>query len=224
MKKEIIPVKGTPAVPRFQFVETGLYRNKSNGVYFERPSIKGRRTWRSLDTANLKHAREELYRRRAGVRAVEVEKAKAAVTVGDIARHYQKDGYPDRQKQPRVGRTLVMEKPRSPRTICSMTVCTRTRPDVRVSARCRWPFAAERCRRFSANFSRVAQFWLVNAAASSSAVSLLLFCMRDWLMQKCLKRFWRTKNGRSSAENRPCGWRPAVKVTREKTPAPPRTE
>ena len=109
MKKEIIPVKGTPAVPRFQFVETGLYRNKSNGVYFERPSIKGRRTWRSLDTANLKHAREELYRRRAGVRAVEVEKAKAAVTVGDIVRHYQKDGYPDRQKQPRVGRTLEME-------------------------------------------------------------------------------------------------------------------
>lgn len=106
MKKQISPVKGTPAVPRFQFVETGLYRNTSNGVYFERPSIKGRRIWRSLDTANLKHAREELYRRRAGVRAVEVEKAKAAVTVGEIGRHYQKNGYPDRQKQPRTGRTL----------------------------------------------------------------------------------------------------------------------
>jgi len=109
MKKQISPVQGTVAAPRFQFVETGLYRNISNGVYFERPSIKGRRTWRSLDTANLKHAREELYRRRAGVRAVEVEKAKSAVTVGDIVRHYQKDGYPDRQKQPRAGRTLEME-------------------------------------------------------------------------------------------------------------------
>jgi hypothetical protein len=43
------------------------------------------------------------------VRAVEVEKAKAYVTVGDIIQHYQKDGYPDRQKQPRTGRTLEME-------------------------------------------------------------------------------------------------------------------
>jgi|GEM_PF-2603597 len=62
MKKEIRPVKKRVAVSRFQFVETGLYRNISNGVYFERPSIKGRRTWRSLDAANLKHAREEVYR------------------------------------------------------------------------------------------------------------------------------------------------------------------
>ncbi len=109
MKNEISPVKKTAAVPRFQFVETGLYRKTNTGVYYERPSLKGRRTWRSLDTANLKHAREELYRRRAGVRAVEVEKAKAAVTVGDILRLYQKDVYPDRQKQPRVGRTLELE-------------------------------------------------------------------------------------------------------------------
>jgi hypothetical protein len=44
MKKEIRPVKESGAAPRFQFVETDLYRNTSNGVYFERPSIKGRRT------------------------------------------------------------------------------------------------------------------------------------------------------------------------------------
>jgi hypothetical protein len=111
MKKEIRPVKKGVAVSRFQFVETGLYRNISNGVDFERPSIKGRRTWRSLDTANLKHAREELHRRRAGVsHALLVKSEPAAVTLGDILRRYQKDGYPDRQKQPRLGRTLELEK------------------------------------------------------------------------------------------------------------------
>ena len=31
------------------------------------------------------------------------------MTVGEIIRLYQKDGYPDRQKQLRVGRTLQME-------------------------------------------------------------------------------------------------------------------
>jgi hypothetical protein len=94
---------------QFEHVEAGIYRNIDSGTYFERPKVRGRRTWRSLGTKNLKHAREELYRRRSGVSVNELDKAKAKVTVGEIIRLYQKDGYPDRQKQLRVGRTLQME-------------------------------------------------------------------------------------------------------------------
>ena len=95
---------------KFILVESGIYRNPGSGTYFERPVLSGRRTWRSLGTKNLKLAREELHRRRAGVsHALLVKSEPAAVTVGEILRRYQKDGYPDRQKQPRVGRTLEME-------------------------------------------------------------------------------------------------------------------
>ena len=111
MSNEITAAKGTKSVPQFQFVETGIHRKTANGVYYERPKINGRRTWRSLDTANLKHAREELYRRRSGAVERETQQAKKPkVTVGEIVRRYVKDGYPDRQKQPRQGRTLQCEK------------------------------------------------------------------------------------------------------------------
>lgn len=93
----------------FEHVEAGIYRNLDSGTYFERPKVRGRRTWRSLETKNLKHAREELHRRRSGVSVAELEKERASVTVGEIIRRYQKDGYPDRQKQPRQGRTLELE-------------------------------------------------------------------------------------------------------------------
>jgi integrase len=94
---------------QFERVESGLYRNITSGTYFYRPKAHGKRTWRSLETQNLKHAREELHRRLAGGSVAEMEKAKAAVLLGEIIRRYQKDGFPDRQKQPRVGRTLQME-------------------------------------------------------------------------------------------------------------------
>ena len=94
---------------QFEHVEAGIYRNLDSGTYFERPKVRGRRTWRSLETKNLKHAREELHRRRSGVSVVELEKERASVTVGEIVRRYQKDGYPDRHKQPRQGRTLESE-------------------------------------------------------------------------------------------------------------------
>ena len=94
---------------QFERVETGIYRNIASGTYFYRPQVRGKRTWRSLETKNLKHAREEAHRRHAGGSAFEEDKAKAAVMLGEIIRRYQKDGYPDRQKQPRVGRTLQME-------------------------------------------------------------------------------------------------------------------
>ena len=78
----------------FEHVEAGIYRNTSSGVYFERPKVNGKRTWRSLETSNLKHAREELYKRRAAVGTdkdpyVEIE----VTTVGEVISRYQKDGY-----------------------------------------------------------------------------------------------------------------------------------
>lgn len=93
----------------FEHVETGIYRNLDSGTYFERPKVRGKRTWRSLETKNLKHAREELHKRRSGLKAVEVEMAKTSLMVGDILLRYQKDGYPDRYRQPRQGRTLECE-------------------------------------------------------------------------------------------------------------------
>jgi len=93
----------------FERVETGLYRNIVSNTYFYRPKVRGRRTWRSLKTKNLKHAREELHRLHVGAVSLEIEKSKNVVTVGEIIRRYQKDGYPDRQKQPRQGRTLELE-------------------------------------------------------------------------------------------------------------------
>ena len=103
--------KAVPPSAQFERVESGIFRYIPSGVYYERPKINGRRTWRSLETANLKYAREELHRRRSGMVEREAQQAKKPkVTVGEIVRRYVQDGYPDRQKQPRQGRTLQCEK------------------------------------------------------------------------------------------------------------------
>ena len=47
-------------------VAQGVYRNPESGVYFGKPWIDGRRTWRSRETEHLKLVKEELHRRRAG--------------------------------------------------------------------------------------------------------------------------------------------------------------
>jgi len=100
---------GAPSV-QFEHVEAGIYRYGAKGSYFERPEIDGKRTWRSLNTKNLKHAREELHRRRSGVSEnTAAKKNQPAVTVGEIIRRYQEAGYPDKHKQPRQGRTLGCE-------------------------------------------------------------------------------------------------------------------
>ena len=94
--------KSSAAGAQFERVESGIFRYIPSGVYYERPKINGRRTWRSLETANLKYAREELHRRRSGMVEREAQQAKKPkVTVGEIVRRYVQDGYPDRQKQPR---------------------------------------------------------------------------------------------------------------------------
>ena len=98
------------ASPLFEHVEAGIYRNTSSGVYFERPKVNGKRTWRSLETANLKHAREELHKRRAAKGTnkdpyVEAE----VVTVGEVINRYKIDGYLDKSLSARSGGTLVEE-------------------------------------------------------------------------------------------------------------------
>jgi hypothetical protein len=90
----------------FELVETGIYRKTTNGCYYEHPHVNGRRTWRSLETKNLKHAKEELYRRRAGVVKRDVFKT---VTTGEVIRKYQADDYPDQQRQKRPARMVTLE-------------------------------------------------------------------------------------------------------------------
>lgn len=77
---------------QFKRIESGIFRNESSGTYFERPTLDGRRTWRSLETQNLKHAREEFHRRRAGVSKPPAKGQTLPLTVGDILRRYEKDG------------------------------------------------------------------------------------------------------------------------------------
>jgi len=97
-------IGGSPALV---LVESGIYRKTSNGCYYERTQVRGKRTWRSLNTNNLKHAREEYHRRRAGL--VKMEKI-APVFVGKVIRKYQADEFPDQHRQKRPARMYALEK------------------------------------------------------------------------------------------------------------------
>jgi hypothetical protein len=59
-----------------------------------------------LKTKNLKLAREELHRRRCGLKPVE---AASTVTCGDVIRRYKDDDYPDDQRQARPARAHELE-------------------------------------------------------------------------------------------------------------------
>jgi integrase len=87
-------------------VADGIYRRKG-GMLFERPWAKGRRTWSSLNTKNLKLAKEELHKRRSGLKLVEEDESD--VTCGDVIRKYQSDEYPDDQRQRRPDRAYELE-------------------------------------------------------------------------------------------------------------------
>jgi integrase len=95
---------------QFEMVESGIYRKTANGVYYERPSLNGRRTWRSLKTKNLKHARETLHKNRTESKdgqnfQIELK----TLTVGDILRRYQNDGFPDKHLGKRSARSIENE-------------------------------------------------------------------------------------------------------------------
>ncbi len=97
--------------PLFEHVEAGIYRNTSSDTYFERPVINGKRTWRSLETKNLKHARETLHKRRAGAEDRSIaSKEPEILTVGGIIARYERDGYLDKHLQPRMGKTRADEE------------------------------------------------------------------------------------------------------------------
>lgn len=85
-------------------VADGIYRRKG-GMLFERPWIDGKRTWRSLETKNLKLAKEELHRRKSGV----TKRHESDVTCGEVIRAYKDDNCPDDQRQIRPEITLEKE-------------------------------------------------------------------------------------------------------------------
>ena len=86
-------------------VADGIYRH-SNGTLYERPWIQGKRTFRSLETENLKHAKEELHRRRSGYKQ---ESKETTMTVGEVLRRYKTDGYPDKSKDHRPPLMAALE-------------------------------------------------------------------------------------------------------------------
>lgn len=73
----------------------GLVADGKGGMLFERPWIDSKRTWRSLETKNLKLAKEGLHRRKSGVK----KRTESDVTCGDVIRAYKDDSCPDDQRQ-----------------------------------------------------------------------------------------------------------------------------
>ena len=63
MSAETHEIPKPPSRP-FQWVAPGIYRYLKEGTLYERPWINGRRTWRSLGTADLQAALSEFRRRR----------------------------------------------------------------------------------------------------------------------------------------------------------------
>jgi len=102
MKQKIMPTQN------WIRVADGIYR-RSSGTLYERPIINHRPTWRSLGTKNLKLAREELRKRRIKGEASYIP-TPTVVTTGQVIRCYEQDGYSDRHREKRTGRTLTKEK------------------------------------------------------------------------------------------------------------------
>lgn len=99
-------------------VEPGIYLGPYSKIYHERPTINGRRTYRSLGTDklagdagaraifSLRRARELMAREGAGVSPYTKPELK---TVGEVIRRYQSDGCLDHQRQQRPTDTRTME-------------------------------------------------------------------------------------------------------------------
>ena len=100
----------------------GIFRHTGTGWLHERPTISGKRTWRSLDTKNLKLAKETFRKRRSAEdrgenpyaekeqSPAEGEKEKPAALVGDVLRRYAEDDCPDRNRKKRPPLMLAAEK------------------------------------------------------------------------------------------------------------------
>jgi integrase len=96
----------------------GLYRHNPSGMLYERPIVRGRRTWRKLDTAREKTARDEMARRRHISLAAQTGAIASpytrpvSVTVSQCLADYIKAGTPDRQRRPRNPQTAIEEQRR----------------------------------------------------------------------------------------------------------------
>ena len=111
MSNEATKSTGTASAPPFKLVESGIYRKTANGVYYERPWTNGKRTWRSLETSNLKHARETLHKLRAGAGSTQTSSSEPELlSVGEIIWRYERDDYLDKHLASRTGKTRSDEK------------------------------------------------------------------------------------------------------------------
>ena len=88
--------------------ERALYKDPSSGSYYVRVYYNGADTYRSLETTRIKEAIDRLDARRAAKAAaklglaIEPDAAGKAVTVAEVIRLYQTDGYPDKRGRPRT--------------------------------------------------------------------------------------------------------------------------
>jgi integrase len=101
-------------------IERGLYRTPS-GVFFERLTLNGKRTWRRLYSRTLKDAREEMSAKRADHGRSKLGLARDPYvrihTVKEVLDRYLADGTPDRRGRPRPDRTALDERRRMPRLL-----------------------------------------------------------------------------------------------------------
>jgi integrase len=98
-------------------VADGIYRDSRTGHFYERPTVRGRRTWRKLDGHLLKLARESLAQRRADTTRSKLGLARdpyapAPLTLGAVLDLYREAHCPDRHQQPRDQHRLVQEESR----------------------------------------------------------------------------------------------------------------
>jgi hypothetical protein len=88
-------------------VGEGIWRRTSNGLLYERPKIRGKWTYRSLKSTNIKLAREEKQRRERN-RGTKTDCGN--IKVGDIILRYLADECPNQQGHPRTETDKRREK------------------------------------------------------------------------------------------------------------------
>lgn len=96
-------------------VADNIYRDSRTRNFYERPKIRGRRTWRKLDGHNLKLAKESLSQRRADVTRSKLGLAQSpyapkAVAIGEHLDNYAAAEFPDRSGHPRPKPEQVREE------------------------------------------------------------------------------------------------------------------
>ena len=108
---------GADSASLFKHIEPSIYRYALNGNYYERPTISGKRTWRSLKTKNLRRARKKLRWLRSGITRAPCARSGLSprlelegAAVGDVIRRYREDGYLDKHLNERTDATRKAEE------------------------------------------------------------------------------------------------------------------